>query len=159
VARALAEKGIAAAREVIAHIQRDSSALRPCEVYTLDDKDLDLMVIDDVFGSMRLVRPTIYIMMDMGPRYVAGFVLRPAKATAFDVDALIAHVLSSHGVGTGTSRTSFSSAAPWPVRPRARSTSRNFSSQLFVHRTGMIKGYARAGAYADAATGKPCSKG
>jgi hypothetical protein len=160
VTRALAERGIAAAREHIAAISRDSSRLRPCEVYTLDDKEFDLHVYDDLFGSGKIVRPVGYLMMDVGPRYIAGCVVRPGKATAFDVDALIANTLADHGIGNGyATHILFERGTVGCSAAREQFFQANFPGQLFIHRTGMIAGHAHAGAFEDQSTGKPCSKG
>lgn len=160
VTRALGNFGLIAARESIRHITRDSSQLRPCEVYTLDDKDGDHKVIDDVYGTSGICKPTMYFMMDVGPRYIAGFMVRPTKALAADVDELIAQVLRDHGRGNGyPTHILFERGTTACTAAREEWFNALFPQQLFVHRTGMIQGYAYAGQWREESSGKPCSKG
>lgn len=160
VTRALAERGLAAARDAVAHLTRDSSALKPCEVYTLDDKDFDLTVVDDLFGTWDRVRPTGYFMMDVGPRYIAGVVVRPGKPTQFDVDALIANTLATHGMGSGYETHILFERGTVACSPaREEFFQKLFAGRLWVHRTGMIQGYAYAGQFKDESKGRPSSKG
>jgi hypothetical protein len=160
VTRDLGNFGLVAARESIRHIQRDSSLLRPAEVFTLDDKDGDQKVIDDVYGTRTICKPTMYFLMDIGPRYIVSFMIRPTKALAADVDELIAQGLRTYGRGNGyATHILFERGTTACTEAREQYFNALFPNQLFVHRTGMIQGYAYAGQWKENATGKPCSKG
>jgi hypothetical protein len=158
--RALGNFGLVAARDAIRHITRDSSHLRIAEVITFDDKDIDQKVIDDVYGTRSICKPTLYLAMDIGPRFIPAFIIRPTKALARDVDELVALVLHRYGRGNGYA-THFLFERGTTACSEAREKYFNglFPNQLFVHRTGMIQGYAYAGQWKEETTGKACSKG
>jgi hypothetical protein len=158
---AMANQGIAAARQMITKIQRDYSTLRPCELYALDDVKLDVAVIDDVSGTYKAVEPVMYVMMEGCSRYIAGFVTRGAESiVAQDVDALVAHVLGTLGVGNGyPTHIIFERGTVACSEARQQFLEGLFPERLFIHRTGMNSGKTSVGAFKDAATGKPYSKG
>lgn len=160
VTRALGNFGLVAARDSIRHITRDSSLLRPAEVLTLDDKDGDQKVIDDVYGTRAICKPTMYFLMDIGPRYIISFIIRPTKALACDVDELIAEGLRVYGRSNGyATHILFERGTTACSQAREEYFNALFPHQLFIHRTGMIQGYAYAGQWKENSTGKPCSKG
>jgi hypothetical protein len=160
VARALGNFGIAAARESVRHITRDSSHLRPAEVITCDDKDVDQKVIDDVYGTRQICKPTLYLAMDVGPRFIPAFIIRPTKTVARDVDELIALVLRHYGRGNGyATHILFERGTTACSEAREQYYNALFPGQLFVHRTGMVQGYAYAGQWREESSGKACSKG
>jgi hypothetical protein len=158
---ALGNLGIAAARDALSRLTRDSSGLRLCEVYVLDDVKADLVVLDDWSGSLRLIEPTMYFMMEVGCRFIAGFVTRGTDAILqADVDALIAHVLGDMGIGNGyPTHILFERGMVACSEARQRFLEGMFPGRIFIHRTGMNGGAAYPGAYVDKASGKPCSKG
>ena len=160
VTRALGNFGLVAARDAIRHITRDSALLRPAEVLTLDDKDADQKVIDDVYGTRAICKPTMYFLMDVGPRTIIAFMVRPTKALACDVEELIAQGLRTYGRGNGyATHILFERGTTACSAAREQYFNALFPSELIVHRTGMIQGYAYAGQWRENSTGKPCSKG
>ena len=160
VTRALGNWGLVAARDAIRHITRDSSLLRPAEVLTLDDKDADQKVIDDVYGTKQICKPTLYFLMDVGPRTIIAFMVRPSKALAADVDELLAQGLRTYGRGNGyATHILFERGHTACSEAREKYFNALFPGQLLVHRTGMVQGYAYAGQWRENSTGKPCSKG
>lgn len=161
VTTALGQEGLAAAEAALARITRDPSELRPCELFTLDDVKADVVVLDDWSGLMKLVEPTIYFMMEVSSRLIAGFVTRGTDAILqCDVDALIAHVLGDLGLGNGyPTHILFERGSVACSVARQNFLEGMFPGQIFIHRTGMHSGKAYPGAYVDKASGKPASKG
>ncbi|MEM8550194.1 MAG: hypothetical protein AAGF10_05330, partial [Verrucomicrobiota bacterium] len=90
-------RGKAAAMKHLPHMVRDSSTLKPGQLYVSDDVRLDFIVADEMSGRPIEVRG--YIMMDWGTRYIPSFVLRPANAVLqTDVDAMLARGLQTLGL-------------------------------------------------------------
>jgi hypothetical protein len=158
---ALGNLGIAAARDALSRITRDSSELRPCEIFALDDVKADVVTLDDWSGELKLIEPTLYLMMEIGSRFIAGFVTRGTDAILqSDVDALIAHVLGSLGIGNGyATHILFERGTVACSEARQVFLEGMFPGRIYIHRTGMNNGAKYPGAYVDKSSGKPCSKG
>lgn len=161
VIMAMAADGIAAARQLLVKIDRDYSTIRPAELYILDDVKCDVAVIDDVNGTNATVEPTIYFMMDAASRFIPGYVTRGAASIlGADVDALIAHVLSTMGIGRNyATHILFERGTVACTEARKKYLEGLFKDRLFIHRTGLASGKTTAGEFQDRAIGKPYSKG
>jgi hypothetical protein len=160
-ARKLGNFGIARAKEELDRITRDSSELRPCEVFVLDDKRADQWVLDNVSGLWTPIQPTLYFMMEVGSRYICSVVLRGAsRILQKDVDAVLGHGLRTMGIGNGYATHILFEKGSVACTPGKKLLLEGlFPSRLFVHSTGMIEGSSYAGAFLDKASGKPTSKG
>jgi len=101
-----------AALDYLVSVERDSSLLKPGEVYVLDDVRLDIVCHDVLYRQATEVRA--YIMMDWGTRRIVGYTMRAGNSLIeADVRALIARGLHTGGVRPhGEPRTSSSNAAP-----------------------------------------------
>jgi len=97
-ARRMGSHGKARARrECLPNVATTTANLRRGELYQLDDTRVDIIATDDLTG--RPVELKSYIMMDVGPRRIEGWLLREAgNIRASDVEALVARVLRSSGV-------------------------------------------------------------
>jgi hypothetical protein len=89
--------GLAAALDYLVSVERDSSMLKPGEVYVCDDVRLDLLCIDSMTRRRSEVRA--YVMMEWGTRRIVAYVMRAGNAlNAGDVRAMIARGLSIAGI-------------------------------------------------------------
>ena len=89
--------GVAAMRNHLMAVVRDSSLVKPGELYVLDDVRLDLVCHEDLTGRLTEVRA--YVMMDWGTRRVVGWTMRAGNAlNESDVRALIARGLHAGGI-------------------------------------------------------------
>jgi hypothetical protein len=89
--------GLAAALDHLMSVERDSSRLRPGEVYVADDVRLDLICMCSM--TRRRVEVRAYVMMDWATRRVVAYTMRAGNAlNADDVRALIARGLSVGGI-------------------------------------------------------------
>lgn len=151
-------KGSKTAREALPFVEMDYSKLRKCELFTLDDVRIDMMAIDPVSGVVDVVA---YIMMELSSRRICGFVLRPAKAIRqSDVDALVAHVLRTEGIGNGyTTHIVFERGSVACSEAAQQALEGLSDGGIKVHRTGMNSGIRWVGEAADSGCGNPYGKG
>lgn len=101
---ALGQMGEAEFRKQSMTIERTREKLRPGELYFMDDKRPDLLVIDDQTG--RVTGLSLYLMMEGSSNRIVGYSLRAGDANIKqDVGPLIARVLEREGFGLDYSTT------------------------------------------------------
>lgn len=157
--RALGNKGIAAFNCEAPTISRDYSRLRPGELYVMDDKRPDLLIIDDFTGEVTDV--AIYVCLEGSSRRAVGFTARPAKAmNAQDVIALIARVLAAEGYSEEYITHILLERGTVAVPERlAKRIEQYAEGHIFIHRTGMDGGTRAPGFAADKSSGHWMGKG
>lgn len=107
--RALARRGIAAAKKYLPHVVRDTSKLRPMELIVIDDFETDILVEarNPVTGRYEIVTCTGLLALDVATRRRLGFGLKPRfkgdegtrqAITRADVQGLLHSVFSSFGL-------------------------------------------------------------
>lgn len=152
-------RGKAAALPMLPHLVRDSSNLRPGEVYQSDDVRLDLVAVDDLTG-----KPTdmvAYIMYEVGSRYIPSFVMRPANAMQKrDVDLLIARGLKTLGIGRDyTTHIWFERGTLTMSQEAADLLMAASEGRIRIHWTTMNGDRTHQGAHADDRSGHWMGKG
>lgn len=152
--------GHAAAIKHLPTMDRDYSKLRKCELYTLDDVQLDFVCIDELTG--RVVKMIAYILMEVASRCIVAFVCKPEDAIkAEDVDELLARGLQAPGFGVGGGYTShiWFERGTIACSEAAQKVLEAFSDgALKIHRTSMDGGVRWIGAAADKASGHSAGK-
>lgn len=138
--RALGNHGIAAFKRESVHIDRTRAKLRPCELFILDDKRPDLVIIDDETGRVSDVM--IYLMQEGCSTRIAGYTVRPAKAmNSSDVDALVARVLLSEGIGRDYATHIYFERGTVGISPAAKQTIEHATEgRVKIHRTSVDSG-------------------
>lgn len=158
--RKMGNIGHAAALKHLPSMQRDYSKLRKCELYTLDDVQLDLVAIDDITGKPGKV--TCYILQEISSRCIVAFVLKPEHAIkAEDVDELLAWGLQAEGFGIGDGYTThiWFERGTIACSEAAQAMLEGFSEGgIKVHRTSMDGGITWIGTAADKASGHSAGK-
>lgn len=95
-------RGDAAGKKHLPHVQINYSRLRKCELYTLDDKRIDHACIDDAGNPVECYA---YILMEVASRSIVAVTLKPGsgdkKLKQGDVDELLARGLTTPGFGIG----------------------------------------------------------
>jgi hypothetical protein len=152
--------GHAAALKHLPSMQRDYSQLRKCELYTLDDVQLDLVAIDDLTGKTGKV--TCYILQEIASRCIVAFVLKPANSIkAEDVDELLAWGLQAEGFGIGDGYPThiwFERGTIACSEAAQRALEGCSDGGIIVHRTSMDGGITWIGTAADKASGHSAGK-
>lgn len=152
--------GNAAALKHLPTMDRDYSKLRKCELYTLDDVQLDFVCIDELTG--RVVKMIAYLLMEVASRCIVAFVCKPEDAIkAEDVDELLARGLQAPGFGLGVGYTShiWFERGTIACSEAAQKVLEAFSDgALKIHRTSMDGGVRWIGAAADKASGHSAGK-
>lgn len=99
-------RGDAAGKKHLPHVQINYANLRRCELYTLDDKRIDTVCIDDAGNPVECYA---YILMEVASRTIVAVTLKPAtgdkRLRGEDVDELIARGLTTDGFGIGVGYT------------------------------------------------------
>lgn len=152
--RAAGNLGISAALDYLVSVERDSSLLKPGEVYVLDDVRLDIVCHDVLTGKLTEARA--YIMMDWGTRRIVAYTMRAGNALIeADVRALIARGLSSGGIRpVGEITHIFLERGTVALGEAAENLLTMLSDgRVKIHRTGMIGGERWKGAGADKPVG------
>ena len=157
--RALGNKGIAAFRRESVHIDRTTADLRPCELFVMDDKRVDMLVIDDLTGKACDV--CVYIMMEVASRRIAGYSARAAGAmNSSDVDALIARVLEREGYGDGYTTHILLERGTVAMSPAAQQLIEAVTDGgVKIHRTSIDEGMRALGFAPDQPSGHWMGKG
>lgn len=152
--------GAAAAAKLLPSMERDYSKLRKCELYTLDDVQLDFVAIDELTG--RVVKMMAYILMEVASRSIVAFMVKPENAVkAEDVDELLAHGLQCDGFGIGEGYTThiwFERGTVACSEAAQRVLEAGSDGGIKIHRTSMDGGVRWIGAAADRATGHSAGK-
>lgn len=158
VTRAGGVLGTAAAKGLLPYVSLNYSILKKCQLYTLDDVRLDLIVIDDATG--RAIEVVCYIMMEVASRLIGGYVMKPAHAIrAEDVDELVAYTLSALGVGRGhTTHIKFERGTVACSEAAQRVLEGATGGALQIHRTSMNGGIRWVGAPAERKSGNAAGK-
>ncbi len=99
-------RGDAAGKKHLPHVQINYAHLRKCELYTLDDKRIDHACIDDAGNPVECFA---YLLMEVASRSIVAVTLKPGSGDkrlhAEDVDELLARGLSTPGFGIGVGYT------------------------------------------------------
>ena len=152
--------GAAAALKHLPSMERDYSKLRKCELYTLDDVQLDFVAIDETTG--RVVKMMAYILMEVASRCIVAFMVKPENAVrAEDVDELLAHGLQCDGFGIGDGYVThiwFERGTVACSEAAQRVLEAGSDGGIKIHRTSMDGGVRWIGAAADRATGHSAGK-
>jgi len=152
--RAAGNLGISAALDYLVSVERDSSLLKPGEVYVLDDVRLDIVCHDVLTGKLTEVRA--YIMMDWGTRRIVGYTMRAGNSLIeADVRALIARGLHTGGVRPhGETTHIFLERGTVALGEDAENLLLMLTdNRVKIHRTGMISGTRWQGAGTDKPVG------
>jgi hypothetical protein len=157
--RALGNKGMAAFKRESVSITRTTADLRPCELFVLDDKRPDILVLNDETGKASDI--TIYLMQEVGCRRIVGFTCRPANAmNSSDVDALIARVLEAEGFSTEYVTHILLERGTVAMTPAAQQLIEAVTNgQVKIHRTSMDEGMRALGFASDRPSGHWQGKG
>ena len=152
--------GAAAALKHLPSMERDYSKLRKCELYTLDDVQLDFVAIDELTG--RVVKMMAYILMEVSSRSIVAFMCKPENSIrAEDVDELLAHGLQceGYGIGDGYQTHIWFERGTVACSEAAQRVLESFSDGVIkIHRTSMDGGVRWVGAAADKASGHSAGK-
>ena len=160
-AKNLGNFGIARAKQELSRMLHDSSELRLCELFMLDDKRADVWVMDDISGLWKPVQPTLYFMIEVGCRYICSVVTRGCeRILQKDVDAVVAHGLATMGMPVDYPMYILFEEGTVACTPAKKDLLEGlYPGRIFVMSTGMLTGSAYAGAFPDKAKGKPTNKG
>ncbi|MBN1671187.1 MAG: hypothetical protein JXR37_09155 [Kiritimatiellae bacterium] len=151
--RAMGNKGMAAARKELPWLERDTSRLRPGEVYVFDDVRLDILALDDY--TKQPTELQAYIAYEVGCRYIPAILMRPANAMlARDVDMLVVRTLKALGIGRGyTTHLVFERGTVTMSMAAKETLEKASEGRIKVHFTGMNGGKRWTGAHRDVASG------
>src|SRR5581483_9786781 len=163
--------GFAAQKGASAYVLMDYSALRKCELYTLDDVRLDILCIDPRTGQA--VQVVCYVMMEVASRFIVAYLLMPRHAiNAMVVSELLVHGLQTPGFGIGVGYKTHilfergataCSEAEQKVLETLTATLEGVTEEpqsgIKVHRTSMNGGVRWVGAPRDKASGNAAGKG
>jgi hypothetical protein len=157
--RALGNRGVAAFKQLAAHVTMDYSKLRKSELFTLDDVRLDLLCVN--FDG-KVVEAKCYILMEVASRSIVAFFLKPKDAIKNeDVDELIAHGLQTPGFGLGVGYVTYIKFERGKVAcgNAAQAALEGVTNgRIKIIRTGMNGGVTCIGAARDRASGNSAGK-
>lgn len=151
--RVLGHMGKARARaRVLPYRETTTANLRPAEIYMLDDTRLDIIALDDLTG--RPVELKCYIMMDLASRRIVGWTIVEGSIQARHVEALVARVLRSNGIGRHYPTIIIFERGTVACSP-ARKTYLEacFPGRLTIARTGMDGGKNHGGDFVQSSSG------
>lgn len=151
--------GRSKAKNLLPCVRLNYTRLRKGELYTLDDVRLDLVVIDDATGHVTTI--TCYILMEVGSRYIAGYVAKPSESIkAEDVDELLAYGLNTLGVGDGYVTHILFERGTIACSEAAQLVIEGMTEgEIKIHRTGMVGGVQWVGNPSERRTGNSSAKG
>lgn len=158
-ARVMGHLGKARARaKFLPHLETTAANLRRAETYMLDDTRLDIIALDDLTG--RPVELKAYIMMDLSCRRIEGWTVVEGHIAARHVEALVARVLRSTGIGRNYPTTILFERGTVACSPARQSYLEGcFPGRLTIARTGVDGGKNHKGDFAQAGSGHWMGKG
>lgn len=158
-ARQMGFYGKARARaRFLPHMETTTANLRRAEMYLLDDTRLDIIALDDLTGQP--VELKCYIMMDLASRRIEGWTIVEGSIQSRHVEALVARVLRSTGVGRNYPTTIIFERGTVACSPaRATYLESCFPGRLTIARTGMDGGKNHKGDYKQSGSGHWMGKG
>lgn len=158
-ARVLGHMGKARARaRVLPFISTTTERLRPAEIYMLDDTRLDIVALDDLTG--RPVELKSYIMIDLASRRIVGWTIVEGSIKSRHVEALVARVLRSNGIGRHYPTTIIFERGTVACSPARQTYLEScFPGRLTIGRTGIDGGKNHGGDFAQASSGHWMGKG
>jgi hypothetical protein len=169
IERRLAGRGFAAAKPLLPSLIRDTSALLPLQLLTMDDFECD----QEVFakhprtGEFQIVKVTGVAVMDVATRRVIGLLMKPRfkdedgkreNITRAEVRFLVYQVLRDYGI-PATGQTWLVENAAAAITSELEITLRNlFGGRVQVTRTGLLHDKVLANGFIERG-GKPQQKG
>jgi hypothetical protein len=151
--------GVAAARQELKTMLRDSSQLPAARLYTADDARLDIVCL--AADTRRLSLLKVYLMQEWGSRLIVAYALRAGNAlTENDVRAMVVRGLKAGGLcATGTTHVVLESGMMALSQKSVEDIEYWTEGRVAIHRTEMIAGRTWAGAAPDKPVGNPRGKG
>jgi hypothetical protein len=145
-----------ARREALPSIRTSSANLQSAELYVLDDSRLNVVCTDDDTGDQ--IECRLYFLMDVGPRKIVAWVLRPmGRILASDVATLLARGLRAGGIaapGAGyVTRILFERGTVACSPDMEAFLLGAFPGRLQIERTGMDGGKNHAGDFTQRGSG------